>query len=209
MDGRHRGAGRDDQREPGEPDERDERELQLRRERGGSSFECQLDGGGYAACTSPQSYSSLADGSHTFEVKATDPAGNTSSPADSTWAVDTTPPELPTLVGPRDRERTNSLWLGATFRDTTPSGLGTMTFRVCSDGNCATVIATGTSDVLGNGVSVSWNMPALVADGTYFWQAMAQDLLGNATGWTATAGFTLDRSPPRPPSSPGASATTA
>jgi len=58
----------------------------------GATLVCQLDGGGWTACTSPKSYTGLADGSHTFEVRATDVAGNT-GPADShTWTIDTTTP---------------------------------------------------------------------------------------------------------------------
>ena len=34
----------------------------------GSSFECQLDGSGYSACSSPKSYTGLSEGSHTFQV---------------------------------------------------------------------------------------------------------------------------------------------
>src|SRR5207247_810652 len=56
----------------------------------GSTFQCALDGGGFAPCASPQTYSALASGNHTFQVRATDPAGNTDpTPASFTWTVDT------------------------------------------------------------------------------------------------------------------------
>ena len=52
-----------------------------------------IDSGAWSACTSPKSYTSLSDGSHTFQVRATDEAGNTdASPAGFTWTVDTTAP---------------------------------------------------------------------------------------------------------------------
>src|SRR5207237_5411221 len=59
----------------------------------GSTFQCQLDAGTAAACTSPQGYVGLAAGSHTFTVTATDPAGNTGN-ATSTWTIDTTAPTV-------------------------------------------------------------------------------------------------------------------
>src|SRR5204863_10047006 len=60
----------------------------------GSTFQCALDGGGFAPCASPQTYSALASGNHTFQVRATDPAGNTDpTPASFTWTVDTVAPD--------------------------------------------------------------------------------------------------------------------
>lgn len=56
----------------------------------GSSFQCKLDGGAFAPCSSPQAYTSLAQGSHTFEVRAIDAAGNADpTPALRSFGVDT------------------------------------------------------------------------------------------------------------------------
>lgn len=69
-----------------------------------ATFTCQLDGGGFSACTSPKNYPSLSNGSHTFSVMAVDPAGNLSTPAAYTWTVnvvtDTTPPDTTILTKP-------------------------------------------------------------------------------------------------------------
>ena len=62
----------------------------------GSSFQCRLDSGSFGACTSAQSYSGLALGAHTFEVKATDGAGNADlTPASRSWTVEASPPPPP------------------------------------------------------------------------------------------------------------------
>jgi hypothetical protein len=54
----------------------------------GSTFECSLDAAPFAACASPLTYRDLAVGSHHFEVRATDPAGNVdATPAFRDWTV--------------------------------------------------------------------------------------------------------------------------
>jgi Ca2+-binding RTX toxin-like protein len=56
----------------------------------GTSFECKLDSGPYAPCASPITLPYLADGSHTFSVRAKNSAGNVDpTPASRTFTVRT------------------------------------------------------------------------------------------------------------------------
>jgi hypothetical protein len=52
------------------------------------TFQCALDLGPWSTCTSPQSYGGLTVAQHTFQVRATDAAGNVDpTPASRTWSV--------------------------------------------------------------------------------------------------------------------------
>jgi len=64
-----------------------------------STYECKLDGGAFLPnCSSPQLYTGLADGSHTFAVRAT---AVTIGPSTTyTWTIDTIPPETAIASGP-------------------------------------------------------------------------------------------------------------
>jgi hypothetical protein len=53
----------------------------------GSTFECALDTGAYAACSSPMEYQGLAEGTHTFQVRAKDSAGPDETPAARSFQV--------------------------------------------------------------------------------------------------------------------------
>jgi hypothetical protein len=56
---------------------------------GGLTFECKLDGGSFASCTSPKTLTGLSKTSHTFSVRAQDKAGNVdATPATRTFTVD-------------------------------------------------------------------------------------------------------------------------
>lgn len=76
-----------------------------------------MDSGGYSGCSSPKSYSNLGSGSHTFQVRATDSAGNTDpSPASYSWTVDSTPPDTVIDSGPPNP--TNQTSASFTFHST-------------------------------------------------------------------------------------------
>jgi hypothetical protein len=78
----------------------------------GSKFECSLGSAGnppaFASCpTTGKTYTGLADGDYSFEVRAIDAAGNQGSPASFDWTVDNsladlTPPETTLLSRPPD-----------------------------------------------------------------------------------------------------------
>jgi hypothetical protein len=90
-----------------------------------STFRCKLDGGAFAACTSPHGYTGLANGSHTFVVEATDALGNAAE-ASHTWTIDTTAPTV-TITGPSNP--TNATSASIAFAASEPS-----TFRCKLDG---------------------------------------------------------------------------
>ena len=53
----------------------------------GATFECQTDGDGYATCSSPTVITKPRKGSHTFQVRSTDTAGNVGAAASKKFTV--------------------------------------------------------------------------------------------------------------------------
>jgi DNA-directed RNA polymerase specialized sigma24 family protein len=67
-----------------------------------ATFECRIDGGSWASCTSGRTYSGLSQGEHSFRVRAKDANGIVDpSPAKRTWAVDTVAPNTTITSGPK------------------------------------------------------------------------------------------------------------
>lgn len=68
---------------------------------GGATFQCALDGGAMADCTSPHSVANLSEAPHTFEVRVRDAVGNLDpTPATRTWIVDLSAPDTMVSSGP-------------------------------------------------------------------------------------------------------------
>jgi len=99
----------------------------------GSTFECALDGAGFSACSPAGiSYSGLANGPHSFQVRAIDPSENVDpTPAGYTFsvAVQSPPapasqapsPPAPRLLPPAPPQTTLSTKPAAKTHDRTPS----------------------------------------------------------------------------------------
>jgi large repetitive protein len=169
----------------------------------GSTFKCSIDGFPFVPCTTPRTYSGLADGAHTFAVRASDPLGNTdASPATYFWSIDNVAPTTPTLISPSDGTVLNSIpQLDGSYDDATSGGdTGTIDFQLCSSSApagtaCAPLVQSASVVSIASGTTASWT-PAALADGTYHWQARATDAAGNQSGWSATSSFRLDTSVP-------------
>lgn len=69
-----------------------------------TSYECRLDAEAFASCPagSPQTYTDLADGSHTFQVRGVNASGPDPTPASYTWTVDTAAPTASITSHPLD-----------------------------------------------------------------------------------------------------------
>ncbi len=154
----------------------------------GVTFECKLDTGAFAACTSPANLSGLAQGSHSYEMRAKDAAGNTAS-ATRAWSVDTAAPPVPTFsAGPTGS--VSSTDASFAFSDTEPG----VTFECRRD---ADPFAVCTSPVDFTGL----------AEGAHTFDVRAKDALAN-TSAAATRSWTVDTTvPPIPTITSGPSAT--
>jgi len=151
-----------------------------------STFECKLDSGAFAACTSPKAYNSLAVGSHTFSVRATDAAANTdTSPAAVTWTISATPP-------PPDTTAPETTITSAPANGTATSGAFGFTasesgssFECKLDGAAYTA-CTSPKSYTGQAV------------GSHTFSVRATDTAGNTDTTPDTATWTISATPPPP-----------
>ncbi len=104
----------------------------------GGGFQCSVDGGAFAPCTSPFVSSPLLDGKHNFQVKAVDAAGNLDKSAAKAkaWTVDTIRP-ITTVTGKPTNPTTST---SATFKFTSEKK---STFQCSVDGGASTACKSG------------------------------------------------------------------
>ncbi|HEX9379917.1 MAG TPA: Ig-like domain-containing protein [Gaiellaceae bacterium] len=161
----------------------------------GSTFECRIDGGSFAPCTSPHNVSGLTDNLHTFEVRATDPAGNTDATPDTwTWHRDTNDP-AGSLNNPGANIR-QSVTLTSSESDPPAdgyaSGLSSVAYEYSANGTTWAPIGTLNSAPFD---SLIWNTTG-VADGVYQLHVVVSDVAGNTTTSTAVPNVRIDNTPP-------------
>ena len=152
-------------------------------EDGTATFECSLDGGAYVTCSSEKNYTGLSDGSHTFAVRAKDPAGNVdATPASYTWTVDTTAPDTTITGHPAnpDNDRTSTFTFSG---DDGPTGSGIASFMCKMDSSIYTACTSPfTSSAL--------------SEGSHTFYVYAIDNLGNADASPASYPWTVDATAP-------------
>ncbi len=143
-------------------------------------FECRLDGGAFASCTSPRQLTGLSEGTHSFEVRGRDSAGNFSAPIRYQWLIDLTNPTVQITQGPPDYSNQTMATFAWTAAD---SGSGVRTIECRIDG--ANYVACPASGQSFTGL----------AEGVHTLNVRVTDNAGNQA--VATRPWTVDLTPPQ------------
>ncbi|MGH2952442.1 MAG: right-handed parallel beta-helix repeat-containing protein [Solirubrobacterales bacterium] len=161
-----------------------------------SSFECRLDGATWAACTSLKSYSALAPGEHTFEVRATDAAGTVDqSPASAVFVVDL--PDPPPAEDPPTEDPPADSSPPETTITSGPSG--TITTDVATFGFASSESESSFECRLDGAAWTACTSPhsyAALGPGAHNFAVRARDAAGNVDQTAASRGFKVKLSGP-------------
>jgi len=144
---------------------------------GPCTYECQIDAGGWSGCVSPKNYSDLTEGSHTFDVRALDAAGNPDpTPPSYTWNIDLTPPETTITSGPPN-----------------PTNQTTATFTfTCNEEPCTFECQLDAGGFSSCASGIIYNS---LADGSHAFEVRATDLADNTDLTPAAYTWTIDVPP--------------
>ena len=165
----------------------------------GATAECQLlpSNVDWSTCTSPMTYDQQLNGSYTFNVRATDVAGNLSAPASYTWRIgpaDTTAPSTPGTPSAVAAGATGMTVSWPASTDDT----GVVRYNVYRDG---ATTPTGTS------ATTSFSDTGLVEASSHSYVIRAVDAAGNVSAASlAGSGRTADVTAPSVPTAPSATA---
>lgn len=138
-----------------------------------STFQCRVDAGAFTGCVTPYTTSSLANGAHTFEVRALDAVGDPDpTPASRSFFVDTLAPQTTITGGPSGATADNT----PAFTFTSPDVSATFQCRL----DTAEYAACATP----------FTAPVLPA-GAHTFQVRALDAVGNTDQSPARRDFTV------------------
>ena len=138
------------------------------------AFVCKLDNGAYSSCSSPKTYLSLPDGSHTFYVRAIDSAGNVdSTPESYSWTIDTVSPDTTITSYPPNPSNSSSGTFGFTCNE------ASCTFECKIDGG---TYSSCSSPKTYSGLS----------NGSHTFYVRAKDSAGNVDSTPASYSWTID-----------------
>ena len=159
----------------------------------GAAYTCSIDGGAASSCTSPKSYVSLAEGNHTFAVRAKRSGVYRPGSAVYSWLVDTSIPGAPSIEAVPSPTRSKDAVISFTNDDPTA-------FRHwCSLDDAAAVPC-----------SSPFPVPGPLSDGPHTVTVQSQDASG-VMGESSTVAWTVDNVSPfnvqlTGPTSPSSSA---
>lgn len=142
----------------------------------GAALQYQIDGGGFIDSSGSVTLDMLADGTHTFDVRAIDALGNTGTVVSYVWTIDTVGPDV-TLDGkPADPSNDNT----PTFSFSSPEAGAALQYQIDGGG----FVSSSGSVTLG-----------VLVDGSHAFQVRAADALGNV-GPAATYSWVVDTAAP-------------
>lgn len=165
------------------------------------TFQCSLDGAIWGTCTSPKSYTGLAAGAHTFQVRARSSAGLLDqSPAVRKWTVDLAAPRItgvaPAGVATGIGRRTS---VEVTFSESIKtSTLTTSTYKLVKEGSTTALSAVLRYDAVSRKATLTPSS-ALAASSTYVARVRGgtdgiKDLAGRPLGADKVWSFTTSAS---------------
>jgi hypothetical protein len=145
-----------------------------------ATFLCTLNGGTRSPCTSPVTYTGLADATRSLLIQAVDPAGNVDTQAQPiVWTVDSTPPDT-TIANPGNL--TGKDVVEFSFSSSEAGSTFQCSFRTAAFVPCTSPYPV---DVPGSG--------------SHTFKVRAIDGAGNVDPTPATHSWTSDLTPPKRP----------
>lgn len=151
-------------------------------------FQCKLDDGAFADCSSPLPLFGLTVSTHTFSVRAIGLDNSVGAAESYTWTIDITRPATPQITAPADNLLTNN---------------PTPTFSGTAEAFAHVPIFDGSTQIANPQAAAdgawSYTPPAALDDGTHLWRVRAIDASGNRSDFTALRTLKIDTQAPAAP----------